>query len=123
MKENCHNCLHAKKNGEVIKCEIHKFTSGKIFDVQKPEASCPSHSDREIEEFRYMREGYLLEEASDVCCNCKKMVGLDYITAENPEIVKVAVSQDGALTIDASGARILCPDCAREIEIYENEQN
>ena len=119
MKENCYNCLHVKEDGEKTKCEIHKFTSGKVFEVTKPEAPCPSHSDREIEEFRYMREGHLLENASDVCCQCKKMVGVGYITG----VVKVIVGQEGALTLDASGSRILCPDCAKEIEIYENEQN
>ena len=119
MKENCYSCLHVKEDGEKTKCEIHKFTSGKVFEVTKPEAPCPSHSDREIEEFRYMREGHLLENASDVCCQCKKMVGVGYITG----VVKVIVGQEGALTLDASGSRLLCPDCAKEIEIYENEQN
>lgn len=78
--ENCLNCLYAneKDNGGVM-CDKVLLIYGKEVHIEadRVELPCPSHSDRYIENWRYVNDGDDLRKAEDSCEVCGRLINLD----------------------------------------------
>lgn len=79
--DNCVNCLYSDflENGEVFCDKVILLYNKKIYvDASKVNLSCPSHSNRYIEDWRYTSEGVQdLRKAEDACEICGRLVDLD----------------------------------------------
>ena len=93
---NCTNCLYSNEmeNG-VIMCDKKLLYEGKeiYIAVNKAKLPCPAHSNRYIEETRYMRNNMWLHESEEgeYCEVCRRKVDLEdisqygYIEIQNEE--------------------------------------
>ena len=85
---NCKTCLYANDFGEgLVMCDKKLLSENKeiIIEVDKVRLNCPCHSDRFIEETRYMRENKDLREAEDSCRVCGRL--MDILNDDNYEDV------------------------------------
>lgn len=77
--ENCKSCLYAneKENGGYM-CDKVLLLYGKEVHIEpeKVELSCFNHSDKYIENWRYVNDGDDLRKADDACEVCGRIINM-----------------------------------------------
>lgn len=83
MEYTCKDCMYANAlpSGDVD-CDKKILLNGKIHKVAKSKVDkpCPSHSDKPIENWRYVESRRILRDCDDSCEVCGRLVDLNDIS-------------------------------------------
>lgn len=101
---SCETCMYANPgNGKLVMCDRRLLTEGvEVYIDASKVNSCICHSDKPVEETRYMRPNKDMREAEDACQICGRLY--NNLDSSNYDVVEF-VSENNQ-TIDVRVCRI-----------------